>query len=557
MQRPARLAVLGAAALAALYLGLALRSPVSVGFFGDDAVYVTTARALAEGRGYRHVSIPGEPLQTKYPVLYPALLAAVFRAWPEFPRNFGALLAPTALAAAGAVALAALYWRRVFGESPRSVAAVAGLAALAPAWLGFVRYAMSELLYALLATAALWCFDARAPRAGGRAHTARLALGSLLTAAAVHTRTIGVSLALAAVALPLLRRRFADALLVGAVLVACLAPWWSWQSAAAAANGAMQHAFLIEYELGYSGGFPADPLEALRVAGQNLLRLAFGLGYFQLALPLGFVRGAIERGGPRLVLLHVVCHAALALALVGCVHSARRGLRTLHVYALAYAALVLGWAFSPYRFLVPWTPFLVYFTAAGLRAAVAATVGRLPRGGPKIAWAIAGLSYATVFALFVLEDLKLARSTPEAFYARELPVDWGELRAVERWLGEHSQPDDVIASAHPETIFLATGRRGHYFWPESDPVAFDYGADRQIRRFAMLPAASEAKAREREIERELGHVYREAQIAWYVAWAPLASAHSLARVMQQRPGWFEPRYTTPGRTFEVYRVRIP
>ena len=72
MQRPALLAALGAGALAALYLVFAARSPVSLGFFGDDATYVSTALALAEGRGYRLLSIPGEPLQTQYPPLYPA-----------------------------------------------------------------------------------------------------------------------------------------------------------------------------------------------------------------------------------------------------------------------------------------------------------------------------------------------------------------------------------------------------------------------------------------------------------------------------------------------------
>ena len=94
MQRPALLAGLGAAALAILYLAFAFSSPFSLGFFGDDAVYAVTGKSLAEGRGYRILSIPGEPLQTKYPPLYPALLSLVFRAGAQIPGGFAWLLLP-------------------------------------------------------------------------------------------------------------------------------------------------------------------------------------------------------------------------------------------------------------------------------------------------------------------------------------------------------------------------------------------------------------------------------------------------------------------------------
>src|SRR5262249_27500745 len=47
------------------------------GEYHDDAIYVTTAKALAEGEGYRQTFLPGAPPQTKYPPLYPALLAGL------------------------------------------------------------------------------------------------------------------------------------------------------------------------------------------------------------------------------------------------------------------------------------------------------------------------------------------------------------------------------------------------------------------------------------------------------------------------------------------------
>src|SRR5262249_4735789 len=58
------------------------------GEYHDDAIYVSTAKALAEGEGYRQTFLPGAPPQTKYPPLYPALLAGVWGFWGALPPTF-------------------------------------------------------------------------------------------------------------------------------------------------------------------------------------------------------------------------------------------------------------------------------------------------------------------------------------------------------------------------------------------------------------------------------------------------------------------------------------
>src|SRR5262245_38913649 len=61
-----RRVALGAAALAVLVAwGIAWQAP-AIGTFHDDAVYIVTAKSLAEGHGYRNLHLPGEVLQTKY-----------------------------------------------------------------------------------------------------------------------------------------------------------------------------------------------------------------------------------------------------------------------------------------------------------------------------------------------------------------------------------------------------------------------------------------------------------------------------------------------------------
>src|SRR5688572_12685659 len=82
--------------LAAAFVVLASVSTfvaAACGSFHDDAIYVSTAKALAEGRGYDLINLPGAPPQTKYPILYPLLLALVWKVWPQFPGNLWALQA--------------------------------------------------------------------------------------------------------------------------------------------------------------------------------------------------------------------------------------------------------------------------------------------------------------------------------------------------------------------------------------------------------------------------------------------------------------------------------
>jgi hypothetical protein len=58
--------------LTAAYLAVGWSSPQSVGYWRDDGIYVSNARALAEGHGYRRVATPEAPLETQKPIAYPA-----------------------------------------------------------------------------------------------------------------------------------------------------------------------------------------------------------------------------------------------------------------------------------------------------------------------------------------------------------------------------------------------------------------------------------------------------------------------------------------------------
>ena len=68
-------------------LAFTLANPNIAGLYHDDGVYLACSKSLATGQGYRIISLPEQPYQTKYPPLFSLLLAPVWWISPEFPGN--------------------------------------------------------------------------------------------------------------------------------------------------------------------------------------------------------------------------------------------------------------------------------------------------------------------------------------------------------------------------------------------------------------------------------------------------------------------------------------
>ena len=202
---------MGSLALMAVY-AVTLSAP-AMGLYHDDGVYVVTAKALAEGQGYRIASLPTPIPQTKYPILFPLGLAAIWKMTPSFPANVIYLkLLPL---------ISTLVWLwlvvkalPLHAERPGLPRGIAVLAAASPSVVFYSTIALAETLFAAFAWAGLLLLI----RCERESSTGLRLLGAaVLCGAAYNTRTIGFTLVVAGVIALALKRRLRAAMAFGIV----------------------------------------------------------------------------------------------------------------------------------------------------------------------------------------------------------------------------------------------------------------------------------------------------------------------------------------------------
>lgn len=77
----------------------------------DDGLLFVSGKSLANNQGYRILSLPEQPAQTKYPVLYPLYLSLIWRVNSHFPDNLITARWFSWPLLVLALALSWIYWR--------------------------------------------------------------------------------------------------------------------------------------------------------------------------------------------------------------------------------------------------------------------------------------------------------------------------------------------------------------------------------------------------------------------------------------------------------------
>jgi len=490
----------------------------------DDGTYVVTARALAEGHAYRIESLPGAPLQTKYPPLYPELLAVLWKLSPQFPANL--LLFHLATIGLWLAALALTYRLLVrFGYASPPVAwlvvALWGLAFNSARYTSALR---SEPLFTLLMVGSLWYAERTLEARPDRSALRFAALSGLLAGLAFLTRTTGIALLVGLLyALFRPQRRVLPALCAGAL--PCVAGWTLWSRLHPRLAPWDLRTYYLDYAAWTARQLAQIPLPTVVMA--NLTKLATS------ALP-----------GPAIHLLNQVTvgqwaqsRLAIVIWLLGLATTGliiwgglalwRAGRPLLPCVVLLTALPLCLYPFDVERFLVPIGGLSVLLLVEGWR--------RLQRALGRGALALSVLT-GLILLLGLTRDLRYLRDTLRPSYDPQ--------EAAIAWTRAHVAPGEAVYSLIDPWIYLYTGRQGisDHAWIGLEgsglAVHWKYRAD-------YCPAAD----RQREQLRQMN-------VRWILDMGDLQEPREYPPpgILATHPQWFDLVYSAGSGRLHVYRL---
>ena len=444
----------------------------SAGAFHDDGIYVVTARALAEGQGYRIISLPESPPQTKYPILFPWLLSLIWRIAPAFPDNLPLLrIVPVA----ATVVWLWLSWQLLLKcRTPRpAVIAVVALTAASP-WVVYLGTSLlSETLFAALLTGSLLLLTKlheESPPVGRVC-----ALAGLLAGACFLTRTAGIAVVAAGFAWLLMNERRVGAVIFGAAAASLVGPWALWVLSHTGANAESSYYSASNYGSWNVVFHYAWPEKFAVVAMNTMQSILAPLAVWSLgaapwlAVP-AVLLGACMLRGMWLTRMHPV---------TWCV--------------IAYAGLIMLWVWPPVRFLVPMLPLFLWHVSIAIRRVPVVPVA-------LVVTAVIATSSAALF-----HNVSHARTRGVMWWRAESAEDWHRLSSLFDWIRRETPPDAVLTGNLDPTYFLYTGRKAVRAFND-EPYTLFYSANR---------IASEPLGSVREFRRRLLAVGAD-----YCVWSP-------------------------------------
>lgn len=421
----------------------------------DSGVYITLAKALSTGSGYREIFLQHAPPHTRYPPLFPLLLT------PTVYFLGYHLVAMKLLIIA--LALLALIPLRAFVREADSEFMAWLVVMFTLTSHGIVFYSqsvMSEIPYLLVSLLALRQLQRLFRQADWSATTLVLAVALLW--AAYLTRLIGVALLAAAVAWTLLEA--AGPLLTRirrAMIIATVGslPAVAWALRNRWVGDISGTAYWGDYHLVVSESLVSRVAAILERIGVNLYIYAR-----HIARVIVFYVPAVSD-----TLLPFLVAAVVVAGFVWCLRYRRT---VLEYYVVFYACALVPFPGSrPQRYLVPLIPFIWYYFLVALTRAYLFVRDRWSRDDPREQrrWAIAAgvgvvlLLLSNASAATIENLVKRGR---EAYYHT---VGEERYKDAALWARTHTPPESVFLWAKASLRYLWSDRRGIYPSPDQRP----------------------------------------------------------------------------------------
>jgi hypothetical protein len=503
-------------------------SAPAAGYFHDDGIYLINAKALVSGQGYRTISLPGAPAQTKYPILYPALLALLWKLFPSFPQN---VIWFKLLSLLGVVLWCVALYKVVLQDSAgngKRLALWIVLLTAASQWTLWISAAtLPDSLFCASTVASIY-FLTRALSKPNTFWSRDLIAGTCLTSAAFLLRTAGGPLILASAFVLMVRGRFrslAFFLIVSAVTVG---PWIAWQHTQTAPSDPIEAYYTkASYVSGHVfAGFAPNQIALVLVVNAILLLVG--------CLPFGS-----QGDNPAMLALAVLTGLIAAAAWL---RSIRTGLSILSVWIVVYAAMVVCWLSFPARYeivLLPFIPLLVWY-------AVRATPHRLTPW-TRTAGKVALTGVLCLEGGFAIRALATTMSSGTPSLAEATPDNWADITRLCDWLRTQSAPQAVTTGHVDPVLYLYSGRQA------VRPYATDFSKLFYRTRPGVSPIGTAADFRENLVRHHVTYIV-VTPAKWFLE--SDFFVQRLARLVQQYPKAFSLAYHLPDARYFILRVKL-
>lgn len=445
------------------------------GLFVDDAWYVMLAKALASGQGYVLINSPTAGIVPLYPPAFPFLLSLAYRLSPDFPNNIWLLKAVSigAMIIAGVVAYH--YFRRA-RRLPAYLAWGIALAVVLNPTLVFLATStlMSECVFTLNFLLAVAVIERGVGEAGRSRFWLYLIAGAALSASAFLLRSAAISLVAAALVYLLRACQLRAAVVFALVVVALCAPWviYSRRHQPTSAQQQEQGGHIIQpYTQQFwqkragdttsgqitVGGLPGRVgANLLEITGRDVLRIFAAPIFEMLVDPTREIREQTAQfaGRPRPVWFSFILALVVVLGFIGVV---AEQVTLAEIAVLFSLGIIILWPWETFRFVLPLTPFLIFYLLTGSQMIGRFFAKSASRRSPE--WLAASVvTLLVVISLFAHLNYLLKRDTSSVVRGNAWQLTFDEAERMMNFI-ERGLPDDgAIATTNPAFVHLYTGR---------------------------------------------------------------------------------------------------
>ena len=509
-------------------------NPDKFGFYHDDGIYLTTAKALATNNEYRILSLPGQPRETKYPILFPLALSALWRLYPDFPANIAPFAAFSALCMLAFLAISTAYFVKQNLVSKTGALLILVFAAFNWRTTVLATSILSEGLYAAISISALWLTESLDKK---QTACRSFALGILLPLA-VLTRVSGLALLTAIIFCAFYRKRFRRVWIPALLGISAAAGWFWWCSMHTTSLISPYEAYYTSYFRDWTtmlgagaSGFAQSWFGAFGLTvGKNVFGLLVNMPMLCLGVGTHWYSGL---GNIELFFATILGLVVWILLIGGFFRTLPLANGYLHAYFLTYICLHIIWPYGLYdRFLIPLLPIILLFIIAQIthmwHMLKQEMHARIVFARPALfVFAFVALPSMALLAVYgSARGLYEQMITSKKQYALKARQD----KELAGWIRLHSNKSDIIACYRDPIYYLYSDRRAIRLPAPLQTESFERTADQLFRfvdetKIKYLVQTSSDYELEANADQKRGLL--EALLKFYPRWfIPVFSAQS-------------------------------